>query len=162
MTDSRISRRAMLGAAGAGAAGATLLPGTALGAPGPMLWSQPGHAGAPDVHGVHLQFGADASREVVVSWSTPQSVARPRVLVGSAGDGYGRTVPAETITYLDAASKTEVFIHHARVRDLRPDTGYAYAALHEGSTPIPGFVRTAPRGRAPFVFTSFGDQGTPT
>ncbi|HUC10019.1 MAG TPA: hypothetical protein VL985_06285, partial [Stellaceae bacterium] len=25
-----------------------------------------------------------------------------------------------------------------------------------------GTFRTAPRGRAPFTFTSFGDQGTPT
>src|SRR2546423_10657430 len=120
MTDSRtLSRRAVLGAAGAGAAGATLLPASAASAdPGVTLWSQPGHAGAPEVHGVHLQFGADAAREVVVSWSTPQSVARPRVLLGRAGGEYGHSVPAETVTYTDAASKTEVFIHHARLRDL--------------------------------------------
>ena len=157
-----VSRRALLGAAGAGAAGATLLSPPASANPGVTLWSQPGHAGAPDVHGVHLQFGADAAREVVVSWSTPQSVARPRVLLGRAGEDFGRGVPADTVTYTDAASKTEVFIHHARLTELRPDTEYGYAAVHEGTTPIPGFFRTAPRGRAPFVFTSFGDQGTPT
>ncbi len=157
-----VSRRALLGAAGAGAAGATLLSPPASANPGVILWSQPGHAGAPDVHGVHLQFGADAAREVVVSWSTPQSVARPRVLLGRAGEDFGRGVPADTVTYTDAASKTEVFIHHARLTELRPDTEYGYAAVHEGTTPIPGFFRTAPRGRAPFVFTSFGDQGTPT
>jgi 3',5'-cyclic AMP phosphodiesterase CpdA len=164
MTESRsVSRRTLFGAAGAGAAGATLLPASAASAaPGVTLWSQPAHAGAPDVHGVHLQFGADAAHEVVVSWSTPQSVARPRVLLGRAGEEYGRAVPADTVTYSDGASRTEVFIHHARLRDLRPDTEYAYAAVHEGTTPIPGFFRTAPRGRAPFVFTSFGDQGTPT
>jgi 3',5'-cyclic AMP phosphodiesterase CpdA len=157
-----MSRRTVLGAAGAGAAGAALFPGTALADPGVTLWRKPGGSGAPDVHGVHLQFGADASREVVVSWSTPQSVARPRVLLGRPGDGFDRPVDAETVTYVDAASSTEVFIHHARLTDLHPDTEYGYAALHDGTTPIPGFFRTAPRGRAPFTFTSFGDQGTPT
>ena len=166
MTEDRdprtLSRRAVLGAAGAGAAGAALFPGTALADPGVTLWRQPGPAGAPDVHGVHLQFGADASREVVVSWSTPESVARPRVLFGRPGGEFGREVAADTVTYRDAASGTEVVIHHARLDQLRPDTEYGYAALHEGTTPIPGFFRTAPRGRAPFTFTSFGDQGTPT
>src|SRR5262245_14588823 len=99
MTDSRtLSRRAVLGAAGAGAAaGATLLPSAASADPSPgvTLWHQPSHAGAPDVHGVHLQFGADAAREVVVSWFTPQSVAGARVLLGRAGDGFGHAVHAE-------------------------------------------------------------------
>jgi len=162
---SGLSRRAVLGAAGAGAAGAAgsvLLPGAASASPGPSLWIRPGAAGAPDVHGLHLQFGADASREVVVSWSTPTSVARPRVLFGTDDDGFGRTVSADTTTYRDAQSGTEVFIHHARLTGLRADTAYTYAALHEGTTPLPGFFRTAPRGRAPLTFTSFGDQGTPT
>jgi 3',5'-cyclic AMP phosphodiesterase CpdA len=163
MTDSpTLSRRAVLGTVGAGAAGAALLPTSAFASPGVTLWSRPGPAGAPDVHGMHLQFGADASREVVVSWSTPQSVARPHVLLGRAGEEYGHSVPADTVMYRDAASKTEVFIHHARLHDLRPDTEYGYAAVHDGTTPTPGFFRTAPRGRAPFTFTSFGDQGTPT
>src|SRR5947209_12649457 len=98
MTDSSssaLSRRAVLGAAGVGAAGATLFPATAFADPGVTLWRQPGPAGAPDVHGVHLQFGADAAREAVVSWSTPQSVGRPRVLLGRAGDGFGREAAAE-------------------------------------------------------------------
>src|SRR2546430_2741360 len=93
MTEDRdprtLSRRAVLGAAGAGAAGAALFPGTALADPGVTLWRQPGPAGAPDVHGVHLQFGADASREVVVSWSTPESVGRPRGLFGRARGAVG-------------------------------------------------------------------------
>src|SRR5208283_348347 len=36
------------------------------------------------------------------------------------------------------------------------------AALHDGATPKFATFRTAPRGRAAFTFTSFGDQGTPT
>ncbi len=55
-----------------------------------------------------------------------------------------------------------VFAHHARLGALRPDSAYLYGALHDGAEPDFGAFRTAPRGRAPFTFTSFGDQGTPT
>jgi 3',5'-cyclic AMP phosphodiesterase CpdA len=160
-----ISRR------GALAGGAALVGGAALIGPAapahasptsPLLWSRPGASGAPDVHGLHLQFGADAAREVVVSWSTPAAVGNPRLMLGTLHDGYGRQVQARTITYRDAASGYEVFIHHAKVGGLVPGTEYIYAALHDGATPQPGLFRTAPRGRAPFTFTSFGDQGTPT
>src|SRR5262245_341531 len=164
-----LSRRRLLvagaGAAGAaGLSGAIALSGPALAAgPGsPLLWLRPDHAGAPEVHGLHLQFGADAAREVVVSWFTPVSVDAPHVVVGTPEDGFGREFAARTITYTDAASGTEVFIHHARVGGLRPDTEYLYAAAHGGTTVIPGLFRTAPAGRAPLTFTSFGDQGTPT
>ncbi len=37
-----------------------------------------------------------------------------------------------------------------------------YAAVHDGASPEPGTIRTAPSGRKPLRFTSFGDQGTPT
>jgi 3',5'-cyclic AMP phosphodiesterase CpdA len=162
-----VSRRRLIGgAAGAAAAGlgtAALLPGAASAAPGsPALWIPPGGTGAPEVHGLHLQFGADAGREVVVSWSTPQPVARPRVFYGSPDGGYGRETDAHTVTYRDAQSGTEVFIHHAALGNLRPGTQYTYAALHQGTTPLPGVFTTAPAGRGRFTFTSFGDQGTPT
>ena len=78
-------------------------------------------------------------------------------------DGLGRTVAAETVTYRDAASRTEIRVHHARTRAiLRPTLDYVYAALHDGADPEVGTVRTAPRGRAALRFTSFGDQSTPT
>src|SRR5262245_36207605 len=98
-----ISRRGMLGAAGTGLAGLGVvgLPSAAWAHEAPLLWSQPDHIGAPEIHGLHLQFGADASREVVVSWFTPQSVARPRVFLGTAADGLGHDVAARTLTYTD-------------------------------------------------------------
>jgi hypothetical protein len=55
-----------------------------------------------------------------------------------------------------------VFVHSARLRGLRPDREYFYVATHHGADPETGGFRTAPRGRAPFTFTSFVDQGTPT
>jgi hypothetical protein len=162
-----ISRRMLLttGAAttivGAGlGAGAVAL----FGSPGrgPDLWTQPDRSGAQPVGGLHLQFGRDASSEVVVSWHTTDPVSNPRVMAGTSTAGFGRSVPAETRTYRDAKSKTEVRVHHARLDNLAPDTDYVYAAVHDGTNPELGAVRTAPSGRSPLRFTSFGDQATPT
>lgn len=129
---------------------------------GPGLWVRPDRAGAPRVGGLHVQFGRDASTEVVVSWHTVEAVANPRVLVGMPGTGFGSAVAAQTRTYRDATSRSEVRVNHARLTDLLPDTDYVYAAVHDGASPELGTVRTAPSGRQPLRFTSFGDQGTPT
>ena len=43
-----------------------------------------------------------------------------------------------------------------------PTATYLYGAMHDGAEPEFGTFRTSPWGRAPFTFTSFGDQGTPT
>jgi 3',5'-cyclic AMP phosphodiesterase CpdA len=129
---------------------------------GPVLWQRGDRSGAPRVGGLHLQYGADASTEVVVSWQTPSAVSKPRILFGTPDDGLGQNAAAETVTYRDAASNTEVLVHHARLASLAPDTDYVYAAVHDGASPEVGTVRTAPRGRSALRFTSFGDQSTPT
>lgn len=116
---------------------------------------------APQVAGLHLQFGSDASSEVVVSWHTSTSVCNPRVAFGTLSDGLGQAVPAVTVTYRDAESGAEICAHHARITGLCPDTHYVYAAVHDGTNPELGTVRTAPRGRTALRFTSFGDQSTP-
>ncbi|GHF71097.1 hypothetical protein GCM10010218_60540 [Streptomyces mashuensis] len=146
-----------------GAAGeAAAAPAPAAPEPGPLLQSRPHRLGAPGVLGVHLQFGSDPSSEMTVSWITPQSVRRPQVRLGSPAGGHGgRVVDAETRTYRDGLSKEEVYVHHARITGLRPSTTYLYAAGHDGATPETGSFTTAPRGRAAFTFTSFGDQATP-
>ena len=128
----------------------------------PMLWRQPSKLGAPPVDGLHLTFGDDPTREMYVSWSTVTPISKPRVSYGTPDDGYGQEVRAETRTYLDAASNREVYVYHAHLRDLRPDTTYIYAAFGEGVLPDAGTFRTAPTGRVPFTFTSFGDQSVPT
>jgi 3',5'-cyclic AMP phosphodiesterase CpdA len=71
-------------------------------------------------------------------------------------------VDARTRSYTDAKSGRTVYAHHATLDRLRPDESYLYGALHEGAAPQFASFRTAPRGRAPFTFTSFGDQGTPS
>ncbi len=149
---------AILGAGvGAGATGLLAAPATS-----PTLWQRADRSDAPRVGGLHLQYGADASSEVVVSWHTAAAVDNPRVMLGMPGDGFGHTVSADTVTYRDATSRSEIRVHHARISGLAPDTDYVYAALHDGAAPELGAVRTAPRGRVPLRFTSFGDQSTPT
>jgi 3',5'-cyclic AMP phosphodiesterase CpdA len=128
----------------------------------PTLWQQPVRSGAPPVSGVHLQFGRNAARQVVVSWHTTEAVRNPRVLLGTDGSNFGRSVAAQTKVYRDANSGSEVRAHHAVLDGLSPDTDYVYAAAHDGAGWELGTVRTAPVGRKPFTFTSFGDQATPT
>ena len=128
----------------------------------PLLLTTPGTLGAPPVDGLHLTFGADPAREMYASWTTTGSVRRPRVRFGTLDGGHGDTVAAETRTYIDGASGREVQVHHAHIRGLRPDTTYVYSALHDGVLPDSAAFRTAPSGRKPFTFTSFGDQATPT
>jgi phosphodiesterase/alkaline phosphatase D-like protein len=128
---------------------------------GPATWYQPNRTGAPPVAGVHLQFGKNASTEVVVSWHTTEAVRNPRVMLGTPTSGFGRAVAAETRTYRDAKSSNEVRVNHTRLTNLTPDTDYVYAALHDGAEPAQGTVRTAPLGRKALRFNSFGDQSTP-
>jgi Purple acid Phosphatase, N-terminal domain/Calcineurin-like phosphoesterase len=111
---------------------------------------------------LHLQFGADASSEVVVSWHTLQSIGRPRVLLGQLDGRLLRSIEAASRTYTDGKSGQVVHAQHAKIGDLQHDHEYLYAALHDGAAPEFGTFRTAPCGRARFTFTSFGDQGTPT
>jgi hypothetical protein len=159
--DFALSRRELLVAAGLTAAAVSLLgTGEAEAALPVRRSSDP--VTAPPVHGLHLQFGADASSEMVVSWHTQQSVRRPRVLLGRPDGKLERTVDAAEMSYIDAKSNQTVYAYHARLRGLQPGAAYLYAALHDGAEPEFGTFRTVPRGRVPLTFTSFGDQGTPT
>ena len=127
----------------------------------PTIWVQAAGSVAAPPEQLHLQFGADASREVVASWVTDGAVKNPRLRLGTVHGGFGRTVPAETRTYVDGLSGIEVFTQHARMHGLDPGTDYVYEVLHEGSTALSGSFTTAPAGRRPIRFTSFGDQSTP-
>jgi 3',5'-cyclic AMP phosphodiesterase CpdA len=159
-----LSRRKLLAAAGIGA-GAVWVPyviGTGAAAAASEIRGASDPVPAVAVAGLHLQFGADASSEIVVSWHTLQPVRRARVLLGLLDGKLKQTVEADEANYTDAKSGQVVYAYHAKLRRLRADAGYLYGALHEGAAPAFGTFRTAPRGRAPFTFTSFGDQATPT
>ena len=155
-----LSRRRLLAAAGIGsvagwlradASAAAALPGEAPTVPE-----------APAVSGLHLQFGADASSEVTVSWHTLQQVTHPRVVLGRLDGRLEQTVGATQVSYTDDKAKQPVYAYHTKLLQLQPDTEYLYGALHDGAAPEFGTFRTAPRGRSALTFTSFGDQGTPT
>lgn len=165
-----LGRRRLLAAAGIGA-GALLSPihsradGQRMGthlpdSTNPQSATDP--SSAPPVAGLHLQFGADASTELVVSWHTLQPVTQPRVLLGRLDGRLEKMASAVLKSYTDAKTGQAVYAYHAKFEKLTADCAYLYAALHEGATPQFGTFRTAPRGRRAFSFTSFGDQGTPT
>src|SRR5262249_12040668 len=105
---------------------------------------------------------ADAASEMVVSWHTLQSVRNPRVMLGTLDGQLDRIVAAKETSYTDAKSGQVVCAYHAKIGQLRADSAYLYGVSHEGAVPEFGTFRPAPRGRARFTFTSFGDQATPT
>jgi 3',5'-cyclic AMP phosphodiesterase CpdA len=161
-----LSRREMLrlGATGGVLLGGPCLlgpPGTRPTRPVPDLLRRPSGLGAPPVSGLHLTFGDDPTTEMVVSWTTYEPVRAPRVLLGTAADGIGATVHAETRGYTDGTSERQVAVHTATIRGLWPDSDYIYAAVHDGARAEFGTIRTAPAGRARFTFTSFGDMAAP-
>ncbi|HVH78633.1 MAG TPA: metallophosphoesterase family protein [Stellaceae bacterium] len=172
-----LSRRELLAAAGVvggtAAAGPLLAssavaqmapaapPATALAAtPSPAPASD--SLATPPVAGLHLQFGGDASSEMIASWHTMQSVRKPRVMLGTLDGKLDRVVEAKETSYTDAKSGQVVYAYHAKLGQLQPDTAYLYGAVHDGAAAEFGTFRSAPHGRAKFTFTSFGDQATPT
>ena len=161
-----ISRRRLLTT---GAVAGVLGAGVGVGGAA-LLWSHPRGSGCLVPARPHRRAAGrraasairrNAGTEVVVSWHTTDAIRNPRVMLGTPTSGFGSTVAAETRTYRDAKSNTEVRVNHARLTGLTPDTDYVYAAVHDGTTPELGTVRTAPAGRKPLRFTSFGDQSTP-
>jgi len=165
---SGFSRRSFLTVVG-GAAGAVAIPllGATEATAGPA-GSQPTRSGVgdplntPRVNGLHLQFGADASSEVVASWHTLQPVQHPRVLLGEQNGRYLRSQIAQQTSYTDAKLGQVVYAYHAPLTGLSSSHDYVYSAIHDGAQQEFGTFRTGPRGREAFTFTSFGDQGTPT
>ena len=159
-----LSRRKLLAAAGIGGAAAVAASLIRTGHAEALLPSrQPADPVAtPPVAGLHLQFGADASSEMVVSWHALQPVQNPRVVLGHLDGKFVRSVEAKAASYTDAKSGQIVYAYHAKIGGLQADFPYLYSAMQDGAEPEFATFRTSPRGRAPFTFTSFGDQGTPT
>ncbi|CAB3768344.1 purple acid phosphatase family protein [Paraburkholderia humisilvae] len=160
-TGATVSRRSFLKFAGAsGLASAT--GALAAGAARADVTHTTPPDGSPEQ--IHLTWGDDPTSEVVVSWASLAASANPRVLVG-ADHGRRDTVHAVQRTYTDGLTGVVVFTYHARLSGLKPATTYTYEVTadndsHAGS-PFSSSFTTAPRGRAPFRFTSYGDLATP-
>jgi len=161
---SGLSRRQVLAASGTGLIAATAGP-TSAPAPAPTPGRAVNSRHRADHHGdgtpeqIHLTWGDDPARSVVVSWASPAPAVRPRVRIGQ------RVIPAEERTYTDGLSGATVWTYHARVLGLRPGATYGYAVTADNdgnrADPFSATFTTAPEGRAAFRFTSFGDLATP-
>jgi Calcineurin-like phosphoesterase/Purple acid Phosphatase, N-terminal domain len=149
-----VSRRGFL--TGAGAAGLAA-------AASPIAVTTTARAdGTPEQ--IHLTWGEDPSRSVVVSWASAAQAVNPRVHHGHSRF-FGNTVPAVQRTYTDGLNGQTVFTYHARLDWLPPDSEVHYSVTADndsnGQQPFTATFRTAPRGRARFRWTSFGDLATP-
>jgi Calcineurin-like phosphoesterase/Purple acid Phosphatase, N-terminal domain len=152
-----VSRRGFLTGAGvAGLAAAT----------SPLAASGTAKAAMPDgtPEQIHLTWGEDPSRVVVVSWASAAQAINPRVHVGHS-PSFGRTVHAVQRTYTDGLNGQTVFTYHARIDGLYHGTLHHYAVTADNdrnaSQPFSATFRTAPHGRASFRWTSYGDLATP-
>lgn len=118
---------------------------------------------------IHLQWGAHPAHQVTVSWAsaggTPQPDATliysPSPITG-ANQGKAATITVKAFT--DGINDQTTYCYHAPLNGLKPATRYYYQ-ISDGATPsslIGSSFMTAPAGRAPFTFTSYGDLATPT
>jgi hypothetical protein len=107
---------------------------------------------------IHLTWGDDPARAVVVSWASARRADRPRVRIGQ------RVIAAAERAYADPLTGTVTWTYHARVDGLRPGATYGYAVTADNDAtaadPFSATFTTAPEGRAAFRFTSFGDLAT--
>lgn len=145
MTAPSLSRRRFL---------ATAAGGATVAVAGPVLWRRTGAVAAPPT-GVHLAYGADPTRQMTVSWSTPGPVESAVLEIGT-DRRYGLVVPADS----RPVRGTPTVYHHSTVGRLKPDRVYQYRVRHRGGVAAEGTFRTAPATVGPFRFTIVGDQGT--
>jgi hypothetical protein len=146
--ESGLSRRQLL------AAGTTGLMATA--AVPPVAGAGRRRVGAADgtPEQIHLTWGDDPARSVVVSWASPGQALAPRVRIGQ------RVIPAAERGQPNPRGEV-AWTYHALVDGLRPGATYGYAVTaandRNAADPFSATFRTAPEGRAAFRFTSFGD-----
>jgi Purple acid Phosphatase, N-terminal domain/Calcineurin-like phosphoesterase len=120
--------------------------------------------------GRHLAFGSDPRTQMSVTWQVKAPVAAPFIRVGYSPADLGQPIEAEVRTLVTPASAgipAEQYYLHANLTGLEPGRTYYYAVGHhgfeQGHSGLEPAARhtfaTAPRGRVPFSFTAFGDQG---
>lgn len=113
---------------------------------------------------IHLTWGDDPAAAVCVSWVCPAQAVNPQVRI-QRSPGHSDVIHAIQRTYTDGLNGQTVFTYHARIDGLRPASTYHYSVTadndrHHGA-PFTASFSTAPRGRAPFRWTSYGDLATP-
>ncbi len=113
---------------------------------------------------IHLTWGEDPASSVCVSWATPGEAYNPRLYLEREGERT-RMLRAVQRIYTDGINGQTVFTHHATITGLEADSPFAYVVTADNDRhadrPFRAAFRTAPRGRVPFRWTSYGDLATP-
>lgn len=139
------------------------------------LMDEPAGAAAADgtPEQIHLTWGDDPARTVFVSWASPAQAVSPRVMLERAGGAHSGAqsgaepslIHAVQRTYTDGLNGQTVFTYHAKLDGLAADSSYRYSVTADNDgrrdRPFSATFRTAPFGRRPFRWTSFGDLATP-
>ncbi len=115
---------------------------------------------------IHLTWGDDPSRTVFVSWASPAQALNPRVLLETEeGNSPSSVIHAIQRTYTDGLNGQTVFTYHARLDGLEAQSRYRYSVTADNDSrrrnPFSATFQAAPRGRAAFRWTSYGDLATP-
>ena len=154
-----LSRRHVLTASGASLLATAATAAAAVPASAATTRTSAGPAADGTPEQIHLTWGDDPTRSIVVSWASPAQATRPRVRIGE------RVIPAQERSYTDGLNGVTTYAYHARVDGLRPGKTYAYSVTADNDAnaadPFSATFTTAQEGRAKFRFTSFGDLATP-
>ena len=157
-TSAAISRRDFFKSAGSAGVAAAATP-FAHSAEGPGAAATDG---TPEQ--IHLTWGDDPAHTVFVSWVSPAQAVNPRVSIEHPGKPPA-VIHAVQRSYTDGMSGQTVFTYHARLDGLTAHTTYRYSVTADNDgrkrTPFTATFHTAPVGRAPFRWTSYGDLATP-
>jgi 3',5'-cyclic AMP phosphodiesterase CpdA len=113
---------------------------------------------------IHLTFGDDPATTVFLSWAASAQAVNPRVILEQQ-TGDKAIVHAVQRTYTDGLNGQTVFTYHAKLAGLEPGSAVRYAVTADNdrnrASPFTAGFNTAPQGRAPFRWTSYGDLSTP-
>jgi len=112
---------------------------------------------------IHLTWGEDPASSVCLSWASTAQALNPRVHLTQSS--VSRTVHAVQRTYTDGLNGQTVFTYHADLAGLKADSEFHYSVTADNdrnrAQPFAATFKTAPRGRKPFRWTSYGDLATP-
>jgi hypothetical protein len=154
-----VSRRNFFKGVGAAGVAAASVPFTGV--------SKAQAASAPDgtPEQIHLTWGEDPAESVVVSWASLAQALNPRVLYRIGNSHHDEIVHAIQRVYTDGLNGETVFTYHAHLRELKAGATVSYSVTADNDSnatqPFTASFQTAPRGRAAFRWTSFGDLATP-
>lgn len=113
---------------------------------------------------IHITWGEDPASSVCVSWASAAQALNPRVDLHSSSRQI-RTIHAVQRAYTDGLNGQTVFSYHAMITGLEAGSKFTYVVTADNDRnhgqPFSATFKTAPRGRTPFRWTSYGDLATP-